>query len=169
MVLQLYVDMAAPSAMYDMRTVNSDGDSDEEPPGFGHAFAGYYLPYPDTHFEGLVTTISDSSRALNWIYVDKDTYEVKYGLRVDAQPNITGPFDCTRQDRRMTLEGWEGFAVVEEEPGVWALYFDRDDDGLNSKVTKGTRVLEVELWRKEKRWTKDPAVRQEEQACQNSA
>lgn len=167
-VLQLYVDMAATSPMYDMRTVSSDGDSDEEKPTLGHAFAGYYLPYPDTRFEGLVSTISESSRALNWIYVDKDTYEVKYGLRVDAQPNITGPFDCTRQDRRMTLEGWEGFVVVEEEPGVWALYFDRDDDGLSSKVTKGTRVLEVELWRKEKRWKKDPAVRRDEQACQNS-
>lgn len=88
---------------------------------------------------------------LNWIYVDKDTYEVKYGLRVDAQPHITGPFDCTRQDRRMTLESWEGFVAVEEFPGVWALYFDHDDDGLVTKVPMGTRVLEVELTRREKK------------------
>lgn len=88
---------------------------------------------------------------LNWIYVDKDTYELKYGVRADAQPHITGPFDCTRQDRRMTLEKWEGFVAVEEFPGIWALYFDRDDDGLVTKVPMGTRVLEVELTRREKK------------------
>lgn len=88
---------------------------------------------------------------LNWIYIDKNTYEVKYGLRVDAQEHLTGPFDCTRQDRRMTMEGWEGFVAVEAYPGVWALYFDRDDDGLATKVPMGTRVLEVELTRREKK------------------
>lgn len=90
---------------------------------------------------------------LNWIYVDKNTYEVKYGVRAEAeaQEHLTGPFDCTRQDRRMTLEGWEGFAAVEEFPGIWALYFDRDDDGLVTKVPMGTRVLEVELTRREKK------------------
>ncbi|KAI0827801.1 hypothetical protein F5Y06DRAFT_291072 [Hypoxylon sp. FL0890] len=119
--------------------------------GSGHPFAGYYLPYPDKPYEGLVSTISDDPPMLNWIYVDKDTYEVKYGVRAEAQPHITGPFDCTRQDRRMTLEGWEGFAAVEEYPGIWALYFDRDDDGLVTKVPMGTRVLEVELTRREKK------------------
>lgn len=68
----------------------------------------------------------------------------------------------------MTLEGWEGFVVVEEDPGIWALYFDRDDNGLRSKVAQGTRVLEVELWRREKRWTKDPLRREQEQATQNT-
>ncbi|KAI1374371.1 hypothetical protein F4677DRAFT_447366 [Hypoxylon crocopeplum] len=117
----------------------------------GHPFAGYYLPYPDKPYEGLVSTISDDPPMLNWIYVDKDTYEVKYGVRADAQEHITGPFDCTRQDRRMILEGWEGFVAVEEFPGIWALYFDRDDDGLTTKVPMGTRVLEVELTRREKK------------------
>ncbi|KAI1311518.1 hypothetical protein F5Y03DRAFT_410620 [Xylaria venustula] len=126
---------------------------DEGPETFedGYPFSGYFLPYPDTKYEGIVSTISDDPPMLNWIYVDKDTYEVKYGLRVDAQPHLTGPFDCTRQDRRMTLEGWEGFVAVEEYPGVWALYFDRDDDGLITKVPMGTRVLDVELIRREKK------------------
>ncbi|KAM5348283.1 hypothetical protein ACJ41O_008107 [Fusarium nematophilum] len=117
----------------------------------GYAFSGYYLPYPDTEYEGLVTTISDDPPMLNWIYVDKNTYEVKYGVRADAQDHITGPFDCTKQDRRMTVEGWEGFCAVEEMPGIWALYYDRDDDGLKSKVAMGSRVLEVELTRREKK------------------
>ncbi|KAI0865857.1 hypothetical protein F4860DRAFT_526237 [Xylaria cubensis] len=126
-------------------------DENPEPTDDGYPFSGYFLPYPGTSYEGLVSTISDDPPILNWIYVDKNTYEVKYGLRTDAQEHLTGPFDCTRQDRRMTLEGWEGFVAVEDYPGVWALYFDRDDDGLVTKVPMGTRVLEVELTRREKK------------------
>ncbi|KAI5923485.1 hypothetical protein F4810DRAFT_208408 [Camillea tinctor] len=134
-------------------TTSSPLPEDEEsvPPGNGYPFSGYYLPYPDSQYEGLVSTICDEPPMLNWIYVDKNTYEVKYGVRADAQEHLTGPFDCTKQDRRMTLEGWEGFAAVEEFPGIWALYFDRDDDGLVTKVPMGTRVLEVELTRREKK------------------
>ncbi|KAF2248026.1 hypothetical protein BU26DRAFT_388967, partial [Trematosphaeria pertusa] len=137
------------------------GTSDDNP--FGHSYAGYYLPYPDTNYEGLVTTITDAAPIMNWVYVDKDTYEVKYGVRLDAQPNFTGPFDCTRQDRRLTFEGWEGWCAVEEFPTRWALYFDKDDDGLQSKVAPGTRVLEIELARKEKRWKKETEARQQDQ------
>ncbi|CEI40183.1 hypothetical protein FVEN_g1334 [Fusarium venenatum] len=117
----------------------------------GYAFSGYFLPFPDSDYEGLVTTISDDPPFLNWIYIDKNTYEVKYGVRADTEGHITGPFDCTKQDRRMTCENWEGFCAVEELPGIWALYYDRDDDGLRSKVAMGTRVLEVELTRREKK------------------
>ncbi|RYP59228.1 hypothetical protein DL769_008637 [Monosporascus sp. CRB-8-3] len=138
---KLYITSEAPS--YD--------DNASDYVGSGHPFAGYYLPYPDAQYEGLVSTISEDPPVLNWIYVDKNTYEVKYGVRAEAQENLTGPFDCTRQDRRMTLEGWEGFVAVEEFPGIWALYFDRDDNGLASKVPMGTRVLEVELTRREKK------------------
>ncbi|KAI1851943.1 hypothetical protein JX266_002796 [Neoarthrinium moseri] len=124
---------------------------DTIPSVIGHPFCGYFLPYPDSNYEGVVSTITDVAPILNWIYVDKNTYEVKYGVRDFAQPNLTGPFDCTREDRRMTFEGWEGFVVVEEAPYVWALYFDRDDDGLKSKLPPGTRILEVELSRREQR------------------
>ncbi|KAF4954066.1 hypothetical protein FSARC_12233 [Fusarium sarcochroum] len=117
----------------------------------GYAFSGYFLPFPDSEYEGLVTTISDDPPFLNWIYVDKNTYEVKHGVRADTEGHITGPFDCTKQDRRMTCQGWEGFCAVEELPGIWALYYDNDDDGLKSKVAMGTRVLEVELTRREKK------------------
>lgn len=51
---------------------------------------------------------------MNWIYVDQSTYEVKYGVRADSQPNLNGPFDCTKQNRRLLFEGWEGFVAVEE-------------------------------------------------------
>ncbi|KAF7858706.1 uncharacterized protein EAF02_011030 [Botrytis sinoallii] len=103
-----------------------------------HLFAGYYLPRPDPTTKAL------------------ETYEVEYGVRLDAQPNITGPFDCTRQDRRLTLEGWEGFCAVKKEAngektGIWALYYDRDDDRLVKKLEKNRKVVEIELSRQEKR------------------
>ncbi|KAF2874544.1 hypothetical protein BDV95DRAFT_450563, partial [Massariosphaeria phaeospora] len=142
------------------------GTSDGSP--YGHHYAGYYLPYPDTSHEGLVTTITDEAPIMNWVYLDKDTYEVKYGVRLDAQPNITGPFDCTRQDRRLTLDGWEGWCAVEEFPTRWALYFDKDDDGLRSKVAPGTRVLAIELSRREKRWKKEVSERQQDQTTKRA-
>lgn len=107
--------------------------------------------------------------------MDQESYEVRYGLKAESQGQIVGPWDCTRIDKRITLEGWEGFVAVEEveyldqqdEKGAasggwnedgerksWALYFDRDDDGLAGKI-QGWRVLEVELIRKERRIRKD--------------
>jgi hypothetical protein len=126
--------------------------------GSQYPFAGYFLPYPDQDWgrrgEGLVSTISDEPPQLNWIYVDKDTYEVKYGLRANSEHQLVGPWDCTRIDKRITLEGWEGFMAVEEDHGSWALYFDRDDNGLRGQNIK-QRILEIELTRRERRKGKD--------------
>ncbi|KUI72433.1 hypothetical protein VM1G_07612 [Cytospora mali] len=127
---------------------------------FGHQFAGYFLPYADAQFEGLVTTISDDPPVMNWIYVDRQTYEVKFGNRAWAEPNFKGPFDCTRQDRRLTLGGWEGFVAV-KEGNFWALYFDLEGDRLQSKVAEGTPVLEVELQRIEMRVPKPEKPKEE--------
>ena len=120
----------------------------------GHLFAGYFLPYPDQDWgrkgEGLVSTVSDEPPQLNWIYIDQDTHEVKYGLRTESEGQLVGPWDCTRIDKRVTFEGWEGFTAVEEDQGSWALYFDRNDDGLQGRQFY-RRILEIELTRRERR------------------
>ncbi|KAJ4371198.1 hypothetical protein N0V83_004414 [Neocucurbitaria cava] len=134
----------------------------------GHPYAGYFLPYPDSKHEGLVTTITDVAPIMNWIYVDQNTYEIKYGVRADAQHNLTGPFDCTRQDRRLTFDGWEGWCAVEERTGYWAVYFDVGDNGLQAKVATGTKVLEIELSRKEKKILKEPLARQQDQTTKRA-
>ncbi|RDW59638.1 hypothetical protein BP6252_12725 [Coleophoma cylindrospora] len=141
------------------------GEAYDQP--FGHPFAGYYLPYPDTNYSGLISSITDEAPIMNWIYVDRDTYEVKFGTRPYAEHNLKGPFDCTRQDRRLTFGGWEGFVVV-QEGNFWALYFDRDNDKLKSKLKAGIPVIEVELLRKELRG--EPAMKIEigEQDVHNS-
>ncbi|WRT63555.1 uncharacterized protein IL334_000460 [Kwoniella shivajii] len=138
------------------------------PPYSVHPFAGYYLPYPANQNkwagagykgEGLVSTINEENH-LNWLYVDRNTHEVKYGIRAEAEVHCTGPWDCTSVDRRMTFEGWEGFVgvQVDEEENLWALHFDRHDDGLSSEGLIGDlegtgaqrRMLEVQLVRKER-------------------
>lgn len=131
-----------------------------------------FLAYPDkkevwrkagyAKGDGFVTTINDQ-RFLNWVYVDKETHEVKYGVRAEAQPHIVGPFDCTKIDRRLTMQGWEGFLAVQEEDGdeMWALYFDCEDDGLTGEGRIGNhdkRMLEVEVSRKELRRDRDDAI-----------
>lgn len=145
-MLQLYI------------TVPAGSLTKPKSPSIDHPFAGYFLPFPEQNWgrkgEGLVSTISDEPPQLNWIYVDQDTYEIKYGNRIEAEPHFVGPWDCTRIDKRLTMEGWEGFMAVKEAPGLWGLYFDRDDNGLEGKVVKKT-ILEIELTRKEKRKGKD--------------
>jgi major membrane immunogen (membrane-anchored lipoprotein) len=150
---KLYIDTAKPSQLL----------------GTCHPFSGYFLPYPDKgdewkragfrNAEGMVTTISEDPPFLNWVFVDRDTHEVKYGVRADAQPHHVGPWDCTPIDRRLTFEGWEGFVIVQEDEqaDLWALYFDRHDDGLSGQGMVGTqdrRMLEVNVSRKEKKRTK---------------
>jgi hypothetical protein len=124
-----------------------------------HPFAGYFLPYPEHDWgkrgEGLVSTISDVPPQLNWIYVDKQTHELKHGDRAASQRHIVGPWDVTKTDRRLTLEGWEGFMAVRYEPGVWALYYDREDDRLDAILPDPElKRLEVQLVRKERRMAK---------------
>jgi len=140
----------------------NDGEDPERLDDDGHLFAGYFLPYPEKKWgrkgDGYVTTISDDPPQLNWIYVDKDTYEIKYGLKVDADPHIVGPWNCTPIDKRLTFDGWEGFTVVEVEKNIWQLYFDVDDDGLEKKVPLSKRIMEIELTRKELRMKKGDSI-----------
>ncbi|KAL8903089.1 MAG: hypothetical protein Q9207_004168 [Kuettlingeria erythrocarpa] len=136
--------------------VDEDLEFDDKPSS--HTFAGYFLGHPDYNWgwqgEGLVSTIQDDPPQLNWIYVDKDTYEVKYGNKVESEGQLVGPWNCTKVDRRITFDGWEGFLCVNEAPDTWALYFDLQDDGLKGKIS-GKRMLEVELSRKEMKKTKE--------------
>ncbi|KAF1936628.1 hypothetical protein EJ02DRAFT_387045, partial [Clathrospora elynae] len=131
--------------------------SEEFPDGHpeDHPFAGYFLPYPDHAWgrqgEGMVSTISNDPPQLNWIYVDRDTCEVKFGDRLASEPHIIGPWDVTQMDRRVMLTGWEGFMAVRYGPGEWALYFDVDDNGLQGVVGDEMIKMEVELVRKEKK------------------
>ena len=120
-----------------------------------HPFTGFYLAYPDDsrgHTRGLVSTISVDPPMLNWIYVDKDTMEMKYANRSGSIVHHVGDYDWTSEDHEkddscVTFDDWEGFLAVEEQKGKWALYFDMDDDGLKQHA-RGRKTIEVRLQRR---------------------
>jgi hypothetical protein len=102
---------------------------------------------------GLVSTISDNPPELNWIYLDPESLQICYGLRVEAERRMPGPWGalvCPDGEIRFLLDRWEGFMAVEtEEAGLWGLCFDRNDDGLKGKIKIGQRTVELELIRVE--------------------
>ena len=84
---------------------------------------------------------------LNWIYADKDTLELKYGNRTQSKEHHVGPWDWTEDEVGVTIEDWEGFVAVEEEPGKWAVYYDRTDNMLKD-VVPDKSVIPISLERK---------------------
>jgi len=98
-------------------------------PAPGHRFAGYYFPYPsDAGHLGLVSTIAEDPPMLNWIFVDKDTGEVRHGGRKDTLEHAIGPWGWSNDERWLTFEGQAaGFIAVEDpENKKWTVSLDRD-------------------------------------------
>jgi len=157
---KLYATTVNPKAKFALD--ENDGQDPDRIDDHGHLFSGYFMPYPGKNWgrkgDGYVSTIYDEPPQLNWIYVDKDTYEVKYGLKVDAEPHLVGPWNSSPIDKRLIFDAWEGFTVVEVEDNVWQLYFDVDDDGLEQKVPLDKRIMEIELTRKEVRMRKGDSI-----------
>ncbi|KAJ6563892.1 hypothetical protein B0H19DRAFT_1139927 [Mycena capillaripes] len=115
----------------------------------GHPFSGFYIEYPVGEKPlGLVSTISKDPPELNWIYADGDTLELKYGNKTASQDHIPGPWDWTEDQSAVMLDGWEGIVAREEEPGVWVLHYDEDDDHLGQAHGISKRVVEVSLQRR---------------------
>ncbi|PSN60678.1 hypothetical protein BS50DRAFT_579202 [Corynespora cassiicola Philippines] len=130
-----------------------------------HAFAGFYIQYPDDDRcppeRGLVSTISDDPPMLNWVYCDKNTYELRYGNRSASIEHIVGEWNWTDDESCVTLDGWEGFVAIDEWDGAddddttewgreglrWSIYFDMDDNGLKGK-RKGRDMFEIILERR---------------------
>ena len=84
---------------------------------------------------------------LNWIYVDKDTMELKHGNRTQSKEHHVGPWDWTEDEAGLTFEGWEGFVAVQDDEGEWQVFFDRDDDGLKGFVGKRRKKFEITVER----------------------
>lgn len=118
-----------------------------------HPFTGFYLNYPDEDrpmTRGLVSTISRDPPVLNWVYVDKETYEIKLANRSGSMQHHVGDWDWTAEfgpESCLTFDGWEGFLAVDEGDNNWAVYFDKDDDGLKGKKN-GRRTMEISLKRR---------------------
>ncbi|PWY85889.1 hypothetical protein BO70DRAFT_378619 [Aspergillus heteromorphus CBS 117.55] len=119
-------------------------------------FNGGFFAHPDfppENTSGLVTITGEQPPTLRWVFLDKETNELRWGGRPDSEGQVCGPFDWTKDEQRVTLEGWEGWLAVrlpdgreeQQNEGIWRVYFDRNDDGADLPV--GAQGLEIVLKR----------------------
>lgn len=128
------------------------------PPADSFPFTGFYIAYPDparTPVQlGLVTYVSDEPPALNWVYVDKGTRQLRYGNRTMSIAHEVGPWGFEAGEEGgaggVTFDGEEGAVAVETEAG-WEVRWE-DGEGKVGDVG-GRRVLSVSL---ERRFVEEP-------------
>lgn len=97
---------------------------------------------------GLVSQVREDPPLLNWLYVDKDTMEVKYGNKSASIEHHVGPWDWTEDEEGITFDETEDFTAVEDpKTHKWQIYYDMDNDGLSRFVPKGRRKIQVSLER----------------------
>ncbi len=82
---------------------------------------------------------------LNWIFVDKDSLQVRHGSKTDSLDHVAGPWAWTEDEENVTLRDDEGFVAVEEDEGVWGVYYDLRGDFTG--LPEGKRVVEISLRR----------------------
>jgi hypothetical protein len=82
---------------------------------------------------------------LNWIFIDRETFEIKYGNRTAAQNHIVGPWGWTESEEMLIVEEKEAFVAVQEEDESWDLCYDRMGDW--SGLPAEGRILDISLRR----------------------
>jgi hypothetical protein len=82
---------------------------------------------------------------LNWVFVDRETLELRYGNRSAAQDHIVGPWGWTEDEEKLTIEEKEALVVVQEEDESWQLYYDRF--GAWSGLPAEGKILDISLRR----------------------
>lgn len=101
---------------------------------------------------------------LNWIFVDKDTCELRYGNRTQSLPHLVGHWDWTEDQSGVLLQGKELWAAVEEEEDVWGLYYDVNENGLDGIVDPSKTVIDISI---DRDMVEKPAEKPAENADEN--
>lgn len=101
---------------------------------------------------GLVSQVQDDPPLLNWIYIDKDTMEMKYGNKSASIEHNIGPWDWSEDEEQVVFDDMEAafinaFYAVERAPGKWQLFFDMKGNRLADYVSTRMRRVQVELHR----------------------
>ncbi|KAK5198197.1 hypothetical protein LTR92_002442 [Exophiala xenobiotica] len=107
----------------------------------GYVAQCFYIEYPDNE-------VRDDPPLLNWLYVDKDTMELKYGNKSASIEHHIGPWDWAEDEKIITFDKSKGFTAVQDpKTRRWQIYHDMDNDGLSRFVSKGRRMVQVSLQR----------------------
>lgn len=101
---------------------------------------------------GLVSQVADDPPLLNWIYIDKDTLEIKYGNRSASIEHHVGPWEWSEDEEQVIFDDMEAafsnaFYAVEKARGQWQLYFDLNGDALDEYIPRNMKKLLVQLHR----------------------
>ena len=133
-----------------------------------YPFEGFYIEYPDDERPkppplGLVTKVADDPPLMNWIYIDRDTSEIRHGNRTASRPHRVGEWGFSNDDEAdfdddedpggVEFDGEEKFVAVEpaagDTEGRWEVWWDQHDDHLRGKPNiKGRKVFGISLERR---------------------
>ncbi|MDI1490413.1 MAG: hypothetical protein OHK93_001616 [Ramalina farinacea] len=139
---------------------------DQEDGEGGNGFEGFYIEYADNELPkplplGMVSMVFEAGEkpTMNWIYVDRDTREVRYGNRTKSREHVVGSWGWESGEEGgaggVTLEGGEGAVAVETgQKGLWEVRWE-DERGDVGVVPKGKHRMQVSL---ERRMVDEPKV-----------
>jgi hypothetical protein len=109
------------------------------PSAEGYVAEAFLIEYPDNTRKpvpiGLVSQTRAEPPLLNWIYVDNDTAELRYGNKTQSIDHTVGPWDWSKDETQVTLKKKQRcIAVKKPKSKHWQLYWDMDGDGLAAYV-----------------------------------
>jgi hypothetical protein len=66
---------------------------------------------------------------LNWIFVDKDTHEVRFGGKKATEGHVIGPWGWSADEHFLTLQQDPVcFTTKKGDDGRWSVYWDPDGE-----------------------------------------
>jgi hypothetical protein len=118
----------------------------------GFVAEAFYIEYPDQERNpvplGLVSQTRADPPLLNWIYVDNDTAELRYGNKTQSIEHLVGPWDWTKDETCVILKKRQRCIAVENsKTKKWQLYWDIDGDALARFVPAKQKKVYVTLCR----------------------
>ena len=92
---------------------------------------------------------ANEAPTLNWIYVDRETQELKYGNRTQSREHAVGSWGWDTSDEDgspcLVLEGNEAAIAIQTLNNSWELWWAEDVDRIRNV---GKKIEEVSLERK---------------------
>ena len=105
------------------------------------AFNGHFFESPDLqqgNLNGLVAISGETPPTLRWVYLDKETYQMRWGGKQDREGHIGGPFDLTHDRDYIALNDTQRWLALREEDaeqdgreaavGLWRLCCDYEEN-----------------------------------------
>lgn len=97
---------------------------------------------------GLVSQVQADPPLLNWVYIDGNTMELRYGNKSKSIAHHVGPWDWAEDEEGITFDDYEEFTAVEDPASKrWQLFADMSEEAIEIYVPKGRKTMTVYLKR----------------------